>query len=352
MEVNIPLVLKAILEDYALLPVEAPSEERRVYNDAGFSIIAPPNWTEWINGEPPMIQLTPKQVIAARSKAGMGIALLIDEPSDLAQCDDTEFLGQPAHQKVERRRSTFDDPALTTWTIYVQHDENWFAVSYFIAEAHDEIPDMARRYLESVEFTDHGRTPMAETIITFDDYVSQLTNKLRSLRHFERCLFSAWCAEHLLTTHAELVEQSLSESALQVLRNVLDEIQDVLLTGSIPDTMLLNSLDGEFMEVGPDDPEAAMEIPPVVTNVQCCIGLCILGCRRNDVGVAQKTAEVIINVIDFQLDERNPDYVNDSLREMFRYPEMRQELEVQLAMIKHLGGQYTLDHNLRTIFRE
>lgn len=141
------------------IPVEAPSEERRVYNDAGFSIVAPPNWTEWLNVEPPMIQLIPKQVIAARSKAGMGIALLIDEPSDLVQCEDTLFLGQPAHLKVERRRSTFDDPALTTWTYTFQLDGKWFAVSYFISEAHDEIPDMAQRYLETIRFGGSKTSP-------------------------------------------------------------------------------------------------------------------------------------------------------------------------------------------------
>lgn len=61
------------------------------------------------------------------------------------------------------------------------------------------------------------------------------------------------CAEHLLTTYVELVEYSLSEQDLRVLRNVLDEIWDVLLTGSIPDTRLLNTLDVEFMGVKPDD---------------------------------------------------------------------------------------------------
>jgi len=134
------------------LPVALPSEDRRVYSELGFSIIAPPKWIEWMSSEPSMIQLTPRQVIAARSKAGMGIALLSEEPSDLGQCDDTEFLGHPAHLKVERRHSTFDDPALTTWTIYVQQGEDWFAVSYCIANAHDEMPEMAKRYLETVRF--------------------------------------------------------------------------------------------------------------------------------------------------------------------------------------------------------
>lgn len=192
---------------------------------------------------------------------------------------------------------------------------------------------------------------MAETIISFDDYVSQLTKKLRSRRHFERCVFSAWCAEHLLTTHAGLVEQSLSESYLQVLHNVLDEIWDALLTGSIPDTKMLNSLDGAFMEVGPDDPVAAIEVHPVVTSVQSCIGTCILGCRRNDVGLAQKAGEAVIDVLDYELDERNPDYAADSLPAMFTYPEMKQELETQLAMIKHLQGEYRLDASLRLAVR-
>jgi hypothetical protein len=135
------------------IPVEAPSEERRLHHDAGVSIIVPPNWKEWVNDEPAMIQLNPRQVTAGRSKAGMGITLLLEQPSELAQCTETQFQGQPAHLKVERRRSTFDDPALTTWTIYVQHDDNWFAVSYFIAEAHDEIPEMGKRYLETVRFS-------------------------------------------------------------------------------------------------------------------------------------------------------------------------------------------------------
>ncbi len=57
------------------IPVEPPAEQRRVHNEAGFSIIAPHNWVERNRDEPPMIHLTPRQVIAARSKAGMGVTL-------------------------------------------------------------------------------------------------------------------------------------------------------------------------------------------------------------------------------------------------------------------------------------
>lgn len=193
---------------------------------------------------------------------------------------------------------------------------------------------------------------MAEDVASFDDYVTCLTKKLRSLRHFERCVFSVWCAEHLLTKHEGLVGQSLSESDLQVLRTVLDEIWDVLLTGSIPDSKMLNALDSAFMEVEPDDPLAVIEMHPIVTGVQTCIGLCILACRRNDVRLAQKAGETIIDVLDYELDERDPDYAGDLLPTMFRHPELKQELDVQLAMIKHLQGVDKLDADVRSIFRQ
>lgn len=192
---------------------------------------------------------------------------------------------------------------------------------------------------------------MKEAITSFDDYVSHLTKKLRSLRHFERCLFSAWCAEHLLTTNAALVETELSDSGARALREILDEVWEPLLTGSIPTTDILNELDRQLMQIGPDDPVAAIEVHPIATQVQSAIGICILGCRRNDVGPAQKVGEAIINVIDYELDEEDPKYTANSLARMFTYPKMKRELDVQLRMIEHLRGAYKLDVSLRLAVR-
>ena len=88
-----------------------------------------------------------------------------------------------------------------------------------------------------------------------------------------------------------------------------------------------------------------------MTSVQSCIGIGIFGCRRNDVGLAQQAAEAIIVVLN-ELDERNPDYVTNSLQEMFNQPEMKQELESQRSMISHLRGEHELDESLRSAFRE
>jgi hypothetical protein len=100
-----------------------------------------------------MIHLTPKQVFAGRSKAGIVVSIHQEKPSDGNGFGEVEFLGRPAHLKVERRRSAFDDPALTTWTFQFQHNGEWLGVSYFIAEWHEDLPVPVLQYLETLELS-------------------------------------------------------------------------------------------------------------------------------------------------------------------------------------------------------
>lgn len=189
---------------------------------------------------------------------------------------------------------------------------------------------------------------MSEAIANFDDYVSHLTKKLRSLRHLERCLFSAWCSEHLLESHANQIEETFSSADLQALREILDVIWEFLLDGSIPKGDVLTELDNQFMRIEVDDP---FDVDPVVSLVQSAIGICILGCRRNDVRLAQKSAETDIDVLDYEMDEQDPDYSTNARNEVFEYPEMKRELTVQLKMLQHLRREYALDDSLRSAFR-
>ena len=130
------------------IPDEPPDEGRRVYNEAGFSIISPPNWTA--RNRTGIIHLTPKQVFDGRSQAGIVVSLHQEKPGEGSEFSEVEFLGRPARLKVERRRSTFDDPALTTWTFQFQHTGEWVEVSYFIAESHENLPAPAKQYLETL----------------------------------------------------------------------------------------------------------------------------------------------------------------------------------------------------------
>ncbi|WP_232106710.1 hypothetical protein [Gimesia chilikensis] len=90
------------------------------------------------------------------------------------------------------------------------------------------------------------------------------------------------------------------------------------------------------------------DIHPIVSIVKQSIGMCILCCRRNDVGLAQKIAQLVIDSLECTLEEDDSSYSPVSL---FDHPQIKHELEIQLAMIKHLKGEYELDSNLRMMFR-
>jgi hypothetical protein len=173
-----------------------------------------------------------------------------------------------------------------------------------------------------------------------------MEKRLRSLRHFERCIFSAWCAEHLLESHAPLIEENLSKAHLRILREILGVIWEFLLDGSIPKADVLNELDDQFMQAEPDDP---IEVDPIVVRVLNAIGICILGCRRNDVGLAQTAGENVIEVLDSDLDDGDSNSTEDF---MFEHPAMKKELEAQLAMVRYLRGEYVLDGSLSSKFRD
>lgn len=180
-----------------------------------------------------------------------------------------------------------------------------------------------------------------------DDYSEFITKQLRTVRHFERCLFSVWCADRLLTSYADLLEEILSEQDLRISQDVLNELWDTLLEGVIPEKDQLNALEMDFMKLDDEWDAPMRDIHPVVSIVKQSVGMCILCCRRNDVGLAQTIAQLVIDCLDYALEEDDPNYSPDTL---FDHPQIQHEVEAQLAMIKHLKGEYELVANLRTMF--
>ncbi|MCA9028981.1 MAG: hypothetical protein KDA86_27515, partial [Planctomycetaceae bacterium] len=181
-----------------------------------------------------------------------------------------------------------------------------------------------------------------------DDYAAFMEKQLRTLRHFERCLFAMRCADHLLAVYSDLLAESLSKPDVRTIRRIVKELWASLLSGVIPDSEELNALDMDFMgiDVGWADP--ASDVHPVASIVQQSIGMCILCCRRNDVGLTQMVAHSVIECLDYKLEEVDPDYSPDDL---FERPETQHELEAQAVMMKHLRGEYELNKKLRTMFR-
>ncbi|HCO23452.1 MAG TPA: hypothetical protein DIT97_10480 [Gimesia maris] len=189
---------------------------------------------------------------------------------------------------------------------------------------------------------------MNKLINDMDDHYEFMTKQLRILRHFERCLFAVWCADRLLISHADRLIKNLSQSDLRILQDILNDIWDSLLNGMIPEKDQLNVLDMDFMEVDDGWSDPMRDIDPIISIVQQSIGMCILCCRRNDVGLSQDVAQSVIDGLDCKLEKDDPSYTPAT---QFNHPQIQHELETQLAMIKNLKGEYELVPNLRTMFR-
>ena len=189
---------------------------------------------------------------------------------------------------------------------------------------------------------------MKNPIHDLEDYTNFMEKQLRTLRHFERCLFAMWCVDHLLATYADLLAENLPKSDLQTIQQIMNELWETLLGGVIPDKDQLNALDMDFMEADARWGDPASDVHPVATIIQQSVGMCILGCRRNDVDVALTVAHAVIDCLDCTLEEDDPNYSPDDLCQR---PEFQNELDAQSAMMKHLRGEYELDKKLKAMFR-
>lgn len=63
--------------------------------------------------------------------------------------------------------------------------------------------------------------------------------------------------------------------------------------------------------------------------------------------MAQAVAESVIECLDCKLEEEDPTHLPSRL---FESPEIQHELAAQVAMVKHLRGEYELTSTLKTMF--
>jgi|GEM_PF-7063807 len=141
------------------IPAAPPDEDRRFESELGVSIVVPPNWAA---RDMPMLRqvvLNPRQSFPRRHHAGISIRQLDAPPPESAQESPdgipTDLAGINARLAVSQRAGTFDDPPLTSWAFTMTARDRTWEVGYFLADETDELPPMALRYLETIDFVAH-----------------------------------------------------------------------------------------------------------------------------------------------------------------------------------------------------
>ena len=142
------------------VPPFVSDEARRVENISGFSIIIPPRWECLRNSPETGLFAIPWSPVAARSRATMILSELAEAPS-LAGFVRTEFKQSTAWECTEIvRKSTWDDPASSTYTLVIEQDGRWFQFGYSIADEMTELPTEIRSYIQTIQLPDISESPL------------------------------------------------------------------------------------------------------------------------------------------------------------------------------------------------
>ena len=139
------------------IPTGPPIESNRITHATGLSIIAPVNWDQLLDFRPdtPNLQIAARGAPARRLESIIRIELCepIPDEQTLASCRQVQFQGAQAYEKMQvDREYLFDDPAESSYDLYIERDGLWWHANFYIAARMTELPNAIRQYLETVKF--------------------------------------------------------------------------------------------------------------------------------------------------------------------------------------------------------
>lgn len=139
-----------------VVPSAPPQEARRVRNATGLSIVLPENWEvkDFGDAEPQSLYTYARGAPGRRVKALVNVEPIDDiSRVDLSTFTATTFQGSAAYERmVVESKDTFDDPPWSRYTMYFQHEGDWWVVNYGFARECTEVPEMVLRYINTIRW--------------------------------------------------------------------------------------------------------------------------------------------------------------------------------------------------------
>lgn len=138
-------------------PSTAPNEASRVTHPTGISIVLPVNWDNLSSTDPisTTLRIAARGTPGRRLKSVIAISQCHPEPDQqtLDRCTKLRFQDSPAYEicRVERNDS-FDDPARSSYDLYIQRQDGWWCVNYLVADEINVLPNSIRQYIETIAF--------------------------------------------------------------------------------------------------------------------------------------------------------------------------------------------------------
>jgi len=145
--------------DGDVYPTAAPNEANRVTHPTGLSIVAPVNWDQTHDMGPATqyLQIAARGTPGRRLRAVIAVWRCDPEPNQqtISHCKQLQFQGVPAYEICQvRREDTFDDPASSSYDLYVERKGVWWQVNFLVADKMALLPNSIRQYINTIQFPD------------------------------------------------------------------------------------------------------------------------------------------------------------------------------------------------------
>ena len=169
-------------------------------------------------------------------------------------------------------------------------------------------------------------------IKSYDDYTKFIKTLIGELTKEEGCFFSAICAEYFYRKYQTWVKEDLKDSELKIVTDLLDETWKAL-NSVDPDISKLKKIEFDCISVGMLEGDDPRDLFPETIDCLSSIELASSCLTKYDSNWVLNSANLITDGIDRELDEKYPDYLDNSLEIMFTYQEMKDALEKIVKLI-------------------
>jgi hypothetical protein len=168
-------------------------------------------------------------------------------------------------------------------------------------------------------------------IKSFSDYerlISEVTLHTSALRGFR---FGTWCIQRFREAFFDDISDGLNETECQQLEAAVQELQRAAVASVLIAPERAQILNGVIDAFGPEDEYAddATELGATAINYLGLISSTLHWCIRQDPSDLCRISEQLINELDYR--QEDPDY--GLTNNMFTFPELQGELELQLMFL-------------------
>jgi hypothetical protein len=172
------------------------------------------------------------------------------------------------------------------------------------------------------------------TVRSYEQYRQWIRSALADLPASQILRFTVWCVLRLPVEFGDLVWDGLTETETRTLQDILNELEAGAKGQAALSAERAANLAGVIENFGPHDEVAAIEVLTEAIYLKQAAWDALTYIRTGDVERACAVSDALITLWDYYTSGNHEGYC---LEEMFTFPEMRREIELQEQYIKSLS---------------